>query len=258
MKNITLTSDYGNESHYAAAVKGNLYQSIANIQVIDISHSIDKFNKLQASFVLKSIYKNFAIGSIHLICIDTNVYVYNRIIVLIIDGQYFICLDNGILNLMFVNLKTDIWVVNEFFYDYNTLFIENSSFVKIANHLALGLPIDQIAEKGVLNNQLVHTNIQIENDGITAAVIYIDGFGNAFINVNKILFDEVCNGRKFKIHYARREFFAQISKHYKEVKIGAEVIMFNSEGYLEIATNEGNAAQLLGLRVGSKIMIEFL
>ncbi|MBJ7429545.1 MAG: SAM-dependent chlorinase/fluorinase, partial [Bacteroidia bacterium] len=51
MKNITLTSDYGNASHYAAAVKGNLYKSIANIQVVDVSHNIDKFNKLQAAFV---------------------------------------------------------------------------------------------------------------------------------------------------------------------------------------------------------------
>ncbi len=257
MKNITLTSDYGNASHYAAAVKGNLYKSIANIQVIDVSHTIDKFNKLQAAFVLKSIYKNFAPGSIHLICIDTNIYNYQRIIILVIDNQYFICLDNGILNLMFADEQTEIWLVNNQFYDANTTFIENSAFVSIANHLSQGLPLNQIAEPSLLNNQLVHANVQIDKDEIKASVVYIDGFGNAFINVNKSMFDEVGSGRKFKIHYARKDYFSQIVKHYKEVKLGAEAIMFNADGYLEIATNEGNASQLLGLRVGSKIIIEF-
>lgn len=257
MKNITLISDYGNASHYAAAVKGNLYKSIANIQVVDVSHNIDKFNKLQAAFVLKGIYKNFANDTIHLICVDTNIFVYQSIVVFLFDDQYFVCLDNGILNLMFGSQQGDIWIVKNQFYDNNTLFIENNAFITVAHHLASGLPIEQIAEKGNLNNQLVHANVQVDKDEILASVVFIDGFGNAFINVDNTLFNSVCNGRKFKIHYARREFFERISKHYKEVKIGTEAILFNSEGYLEIATNEGNAAQLLGLRVGSKIIIEF-
>lgn len=257
MKNITLTSDYGNASHYAAAVKGNLYKSIANIQVVDVSHNIDKFNKLQAAFVLKGIYKNFANDTIHLICVDTNIFVYQSIVVFFFDNQYFVCLDNGILNLMFGNQQGDIWIVKNQFYDNNSLFIENNAFVSVANHLALGLPIEQIAKKGDLNSQLVHANVQVDKDEILASVVFIDGFGNAFINVDETLFNKVCNGRKFKIHYARREYFERIFKHYKEVKIGTEAILFNSDGYLEIATNEGNAAQLLGLRVGSKIIIEF-
>jgi hypothetical protein len=111
---------------------------------------------------------------------------------------------------------------------------------------------------GKINYKLSHPNIEIHDQGIVAFVAFIDGFGNAILNVDKILFENVRNGRLFKIYYARKEFFYKINKHYKEVEKGEEAILFNSSGYLEIATNEGNASQLLGLRVGSKIMIEFL
>lgn len=258
MKNITLTSDYGNESHYAAAIKGVLHKLIPDMQTIDISHSIDKFNKLQAAFVLNSIYKNFANGTIHLICIDANVVIYKQVIIAKLDNQYFIALDNGILNLLIGQLSHEIWILNTDFYNSDTLFPEKEIFPKIAKHILSDLPLNEIAQIGKINSQLKHPDLQTDENGITAQVVFIDGFGNALINVNEKEFELLRNGREFKIFYARKEYFSKIAKHYKEVRLGAEAIMFNSNGFLEIATNEGNASQLLGLRVGSKIIINFL
>jgi S-adenosylmethionine hydrolase len=258
VKNITLISDYGNASHYAAALKGNLFKTVPNIRIIDISHTIEKFNKMQSAFILNSIYKNFEEGTIHLICVDTNLFMYEQIIIAKHQNQYFIALDNGILNLMFGGQPDEIWSLNSNFCNFNDLFIENEAFVSIAKHLTANLPLSLIATNGKLNYKLNHPNLEIDENGIIALVAFIDGFGNAILNVEKTLFEKQRENRLFKIHYARKEFFDKINKHYKEVKIGEEAVLFNSSGYLEIATNEGNASQLLGLRVGSKIMIEFL
>lgn len=257
MKNITLISDYGNASHYAAALKGNLFKTVPNIRIIDISHTIEKFNKLQSAFILNAIYKNFEEGTIHLICVDTNLFMYEQIIIAKHQNQYFIALDNGILNLMFEGEPDEIWTLNSNLCNSNDSFIENEAFVLIAKHLTSNSPISLIATKGKLNYKLSHPNIEIHDQGIVAFVAFVDGFGNAILNVDKILFEKIRRGRLFKIYYARKEFFDKINKHYKEVEKGEEAILFNSSGYLEIATNEGNASQLLGLRVGSKIMIEF-
>ena len=78
MNIITLTSDYGNNSHYIASIKGNLLKNINNIQIVDVSHGIQKFNKIEAAFVLSNSYKNFANASIHLICVDTNIFEYKN------------------------------------------------------------------------------------------------------------------------------------------------------------------------------------
>ena len=54
-----------------------------------------------------------------------------------------------------------------------------------------------------------------------------------------------------------QNFFDEISQHYSEGMPGTELLLFNSNNYLEIATNRGNASQLLGLKLNSNIMIEF-
>lgn len=259
MINITLISDFGNASHYSAAIKGNLYKNIPNCQIIDISHNIEKFNNFQAAFILKSLLNSFKDGTIHLVCVNTNIYNYQKIIIGFYKNQYFIATDNGLLNLVFDSNKAIIWELNpDHINEKETLFTENNQFVLIANHLANNIPLDSFAKKGSLSKQNLLQNFEADENGITASVVFIDGFGNAITNISKDSFFDIAKNKKFKIYYARKEFFTKIYTHYKEVQIGAELILFNSNNYLEIATNEGNASQLLGLRVGSKILIEFI
>ena len=257
MNIITLTSDYGNSSHYIAAIKGNLLKNIATVQIVDISHGIQRFNKIEAAFVLGNSYKNFAEGSIHLVCVDTNIYEHKNIVIAKHQNQYFIALDNGIINLIFEQLPIEIWVLKNALLANVDLFIENDVFVKIAEHLAKNLPITEIADLGNLSNELALRNITIDEDGITAQVAFIDGFGNVHFNLSKTTFEQIRNGRDFKIYYARKNYFNKISKHYNEFVSGTELVLFNSNNYLEIAINKGNASQLLGLKTSSKIIIEF-
>lgn len=258
MNIITLTSDYGNNSHYIAAIKGNLLKNIPSIQIVDISHGIDKFNKIETAFVLTNCYKNFDNGNIHLICVDTNIFEYENIVIAKHQNQYFIALDNGIINLIFNQKPDEVWVLKKSMLLQADLFIENNVFVQIAKHLVSNLPIAEIAEIGHLTHNLSLINTEIDEFGITANVAFIDGFGNIHFNLNKLEFEEVRNGRDFKIYYARKSYFDNISKHYNDVESGAELVLFNSNNYLEIAINKGNASQLLGLKTNSKIIIEFL
>lgn len=257
MNIITLTSDYGNSSHYIAAIKGNLMKNIPEAQIIDISHGINKFNKIEAAFVLSNIYKNFAECSIHLICVDTNIYEYKNIVIAKHQNQYFIALDNGIINLMFDQKPTEIWVLKNVLLANVDLFIENDIFVKIAEHISNKLTMTDIAQLGNLASGLKLNNVSIEEDGIIAHAAFIDGFGNVHYNLSKDTFDKVRKGRYFKVYYARKNFLDKISKHYNDCESGTEMLLFNSNNYMEIATNRGNASQLLGLKINSKIMIEF-
>lgn len=257
MNIITLTSDYGNNSHYIAAIKGNLFKNINNIQVLDISHGIEKFNKIEAAFLIKNCYQNFADGSIHLICIDTNIFKYKNIVIAKQKKQYFIALDNGLLNLIFDQKPDEVWVLKNVLLTNTDLFIENDIFIKISEHIVSNFPLNNIADLGELTYNLSLRNVWYDEDEITANVTFIDGFGNVHFNINQSLFDNIRKGRNFKIYYARKNYFDKISMHYDEIKSGSELVLFNSNSFLEIAINEGNASQLLGLKTGSKIIIEF-
>ncbi len=257
MNYITLLSDYGNASHYAASIKGSLYKSIRDLQVVDISHNIHAFDILQAAFVLKNTYQNFPAGTIHFICVDVNFHLYQQIILVEHKGHYFLAADNGIINLMFDETPVSVWVIKQELVLQAGSFIENGLFVQIAAHITGKKPLDVIAQKGAIHNNSHSQAIEISDNMIRAKVVFIDGFNNAFVNVSKPVFEHVRKGRKFKIYYHGKEYIDKIVSNYSEAKGGEDLALFNHNDYLEIAMNRGQASQLLGIRIGHTIIIEF-
>lgn len=257
MNYITLLSDYGNASHYAASIKGSLYKSIKDLQIVDISHNIHAFDILQAAFVLKNTYQNFPTGTIHFICVDVNFHLYQQIILVENKGHYFLAADNGIINLMFDETPAAVWVIKQELVLQAGSFIENGLFVQIATHISGKKPLDEIAQKGAIRNNSHSQAIEISDSTIRAKVVFIDGFNNAFVNVSKPVFEHVRKGRKFKIYYHGKEYIDKIVSNYSEAKGGEDLALFNHNDYMEIAMNRGQASQLLGIKIGHTIIIEF-
>lgn len=86
--------------------------------------------------------------------------------------------------------------------------------------------------------------------------MYIDGFHNAITNIDRALFEQVVNKREFVLYYWGKHSISKLSRHYQDGKPGDDVLLFNENGYLEIAMNRGKGAQLMGLKAGSKIVVE--
>jgi S-adenosylmethionine hydrolase len=85
-----------------------------------------------------------------------------------------------------------------------------------------------------------------QNNILDAQVLYIDYFGNVVLNVTKDYFEQCRQGRNMKIHFMRQEEITQIHVHYNDVDVSQPVCLFNTSNHLEIAINQGNAAQLFG------------
>src|SRR5699024_3546197 len=97
---ITLTTDFGEKDHYVGAIKGSLYSQIDNVRIVDISHLISPFHLHEAAYIIQNAYKSFPDGTIHIIGVDSELNPENRHLAVKMDGQYFICADNGILSFL--------------------------------------------------------------------------------------------------------------------------------------------------------------
>lgn len=53
MSIITLTTDYGLKDHFVGALKGKIISEYPEVTIIDISHEIDPFNILEASYIIE-------------------------------------------------------------------------------------------------------------------------------------------------------------------------------------------------------------
>ena len=67
MSIITLTTDYGLKDHFVGALKGKILSEYSEATIIDISHYIDPFNTVEASYIIGAAYSSFPKGTVHLI-----------------------------------------------------------------------------------------------------------------------------------------------------------------------------------------------
>lgn len=256
---ITLTSDWGLKDHYLASVKGAFLRSIPEVTLVDISHQIPPFDLNQASFVLKSAYKNFPEGSIHIVGVNTEASIEMPHVLIKHNEHYFIGADNGIFALMFdenpeIIIELDIIQTSNRF-----SFSTKDVFVQAAMHVIEGNNIEHLGEKrDVLTNKMTFKPV-IETDLIKGKVIYIDGYQNVISNITEDLFNSVVKGKKFKILLRAGNYeITSISKSYMDVSEGELLALFDSENHLEIAINKGKASSLLGLVIDDVIRIEVL
>jgi S-adenosylmethionine hydrolase len=255
---ITITSDYGNNSPYSAAVKGAIYTQLPSAQIVDISNMVSPYNVLQAAYLLKRVVWHYPLHSVHLICIDTNLAANGQYIIAESDGQYFIGADNGIFSLLFENTPASFFIVKEHYITKDDIFPEKNLFTFLAIRLLNGTPINELAAAGEIKNVKQSLMPVIEESLIRGNIVFVDGYDNAITNISKDVFEKKLAAKtRFAIYFSKKLTINYISNNYSDVKDGSEVALFNESGFLEIAMNAGNAGQLLGLKIGGPINIEF-
>lgn len=261
MQIVTLTTDWGLKDFYVGAFKGAILSSCPDVTIIDITNEIPVFDILKASFVLKNSYNNFPKGTIHVVDVNKwnnrNREIFH--IAVKFNDHYFIGRDNGLFSLVFDTKPQDVFeipaVVDDRQYSLNI----REVYVKAISELFKNKNIEKIGKKN--DNWFEMKNIQpiINENSLLGTVIYIDSYDNVITNITRKLFNEVANGRKYKIFFKRQGYYdiEKISKSYHDVEIGERLAIFNSSDFLEIALNEGKAASLIGLTYNETVRVEF-
>lgn len=272
---ITLTTDFGEKDPFAGAVKGAIYSELEAVRIVDISHSVSPFHITEAAYIIQNAYKNFPLGSIHIVGIDSELTPETNHIAVKLDGHFFICANNGIISLITRDIVPEEMVEINIHNKITTNFTVLDVFVKTACHIArggtlgiIGKPISEI--KPLTGIQPIVNKSQKQ---IIGNVIYVDNYGNVVSNITRKLFEEVGKGRPFKIE-ARRTSITKIHTTYSEAinftidrhkreEEGKKLAVFNSGGYIELAiyksnpSTVGSAASLFGLDYRDAITINF-
>ena len=275
MSVITLITDFGTKDHYVGSLKGALYSELNDLRIVDISHSISPFNIIEAAYIIENSYKNFPIGSIHIIGVDSEKTPEQNHLVIKLDGHYFICADNGILSLLTTKIKPEKIININVHNELPTTFSGLDVFVKIAAHIYRGGSIDLVGSKIEKLKEIYNINpiLNEKTNEIIGNVIYVDNYENVVTNITKKIFQDFGKSRKFEIN-ARNYKFKQIVKSYSEAirfdinkesrkEIGKKIALFNKSDYLELSIyksnplSSGGASSLFGLNYRDIIIIKF-
>jgi hypothetical protein len=247
---ITLTTDFGLSDPFVGIMKGVILGIAPNAQLVDISHDIDSYDILQAAFLIETSFRYFPDGTVHIVVVDPGVGSARRPIAAVSYGQMFVAPDNGVLSGVFESEVYDIRNHGLFLSPVSRTFHGRDVFAPVAAHLARGTPIGSV---GTRVRDFVRNPIprpQLQGDKLVGAVLRIDKFGNIITNLRRT---------DLKPDFTIRVAGQPITSFYETFsQAGAEEFfaVLGSAGYIELALNQGSAADRLNVKRGAEIEVE--
>jgi len=271
---ITLTTDFGYDDAYVAAVKGAILSINPEANIIDISHSIEPQNILQAAFILSAAYRYFPKQTVHMAIVDPGVGSERQGIILKTPSAFFVAPDNGTLSYIIDDLlPIESRSLTEHTHDLKKIvfkkgleaaaitdprfwrhpvsptFHGRDIFAPVAAGLSLGISLYEFGEKINSLHVLSIPKPSLDPEGnLVGQVLHVDRFGNLITNIKS----NDLPGKNVMIEVAGY-CIQGISDYYAQNK-GVMAIV-GSSGYLEVSLRDGSACDFLGAAVGDEIKV---
>ena len=250
---ITLLTDFGTHDTFVGTMKGAILGICLQARLVDLTHDVPPQAVTTGAFLLKSAIPYFPEGTIHLAVVDPGVGSTRKPIAVMSNGQFFVGPDNGLFPAALKGLEIDkIVELTEKKYQLrnpSSTFHGRDIFAPAAAHLAEGLPLGRLGKR--LSN-LIWREIPKPfktAKGWSGEVLWVDRFGNLITNLEPSHFP-----KPFRLKVGKTVVL-NFATHYADVKRGTVMALVGSSGTLEISVNGGNAAQKLGARIGTQVVL---
>lgn len=250
---LTLTTDYGWQDHYVAAVKGAILAIGFDLNLIDVTHDLAPGDISGAAFVLWQALKHYPPGSVHLAVVDPGVGNARRGLVGRYGGQTVVAPDNGLISWVHCELPCESAYAIEnatyFRSDVSATFHGRDIFGPVAAHVARGVPLNAFGPplRDPVLLPLARRAVRDTTNVIRGRVIHVDRFGNLVTNVHRDQVaaapGDIANVCTVRIGTAD---VGPLRATFSDVPAGAPVAYVGSAEFLEIAVNQGSAAARFG------------
>ena len=242
-------------------MKGVILGIVPDAEIVDISHAVQPFDVLDGALTIAQAYSYFPTGTVHVVVVDPGVGTARRPIIASSEQHHFVAPDNGVLSLIYAREeRMHVRYVSQQHYFLQPIcntFHGRDVFAPVAAYLAKRVDGEKFGE---IVTDFVRFNAPkpkpVDNRTMRGVVLKVDRFGNLITNLTPqdvpMLFQE--NKPAFKITIGKREI-TDIKSTYSEGEPGEVFGILGSMGYLEISTNRGSAAQVVGVGKGSDVNI---
>jgi S-adenosylmethionine hydrolase len=252
---LTLTTDFGFEGPYVAAMKGVILGLAPGTLLVDVSHAISPQNILEGAFVIAGIVDSFPPGTIHLAVVDPGVGTERRLVVAHVADQWFVLPDNGLLSGVILNRPPgQFWEITNPAIRNRTVsntFHGRDIMAPAAAHLLRGGDPHEFGPR--IDKVITLANLAPREDehGLVGEVIFRDAFGNLITNVHSDRLQSA-DPASWTIEIPGAKIHG-LCRTYGDRPPGTLVALAGSTGWIEIAVVNGDAARLLTAGPGTTV-----
>ncbi|MBE9516739.1 MAG: SAM-dependent chlorinase/fluorinase [Proteobacteria bacterium] len=237
---IVLFTDFGNDDPYVGQVHAVLARQAPATPIIDLLHSAPNYDIRSSAYLLAAYVPGLPVNSVVMAVVDPGVGGDRLPIVLQTNRRWYVGPDNGLFSV--VAEREGVRSIGKLNVDDAVLpsFHGRDVFAPAASVLARG---------GSLNfTELTDLNRGgMEWPDDLFEVIYIDHYGNAITGINASSMPE---DREYHVN----GHIIKYARVFADARDGCAFWYYNSSNLIEIAINQGSAAEKLGLKIGSKIV----
>jgi S-adenosyl-L-methionine hydrolase (adenosine-forming) len=258
---VTLLTDFGSRDYFVASMKGVILNINPQAHLIDLSHDVRPHDIFQAAYLLKSCYRYFPDGTVHVAVVDPGVGSSRRPLLVSTSRYFFVGPDNGLFTYIFDD-ETGVEVRHIENRQYRldsegATFDGRDLFAPAAAWLTKGQPLGSFGRLVPHSERLSIGQPRWNNHVMAGQIVYVDHFGNLISNLTRLQLTEVRSITKRSQPYIRLAGITidGLVESYSEGTLHSPSALINSNGQLEVFVKEGNAAATLGATEGAQIEI---
>ncbi len=283
---ITLTTDFGTSDPYVGVMKGVILGINPRASIVDIGHQVQPQSIQEGAFIIGTSHRFFPKGTIHVVVVDPGVGTSRSALLLVTPLAYFLAPDNGVLSYILqegfcLEPKAAAHVLAKgqgdsgapvqwegsqvgvhpgyrayhltnpefWLHPVSATFHGRDIFAPVAAHLSLGVPAHRLGVETRHLTSLPHRLPRRDGDMLIGEVVHVDHFGNLITNIPASLLPQ--QGTVTIEVKGRR--IVGLSRSYAE---GVWLLaIVGSHGNLEVSVRDGNAAQMLEVKVGHVVRV---
>ena len=241
MSPIFLFTDFTNEGPYVGQLHARLLAEAGGVRIVDLMHDAPAMRPDLAAYLLPSVCGPLPDGAIVVAVVDPGVGGERRPLVVETTHLTFVGPDNGLFSRLpdIERVSVIDWRPDEL----SSTFHGRDLFAPVAAHLAVGRQVSMFETP-------VGQMVGADWSGHLAAVVYIDGFGNAVTGI------ESEKSERIQSVIVRGEVVRRAAR-FGDVPPGEPFWYVNSLGLVEIAVNQGSAAAQFALALGDRILLDW-
>jgi S-adenosyl-L-methionine hydrolase (adenosine-forming) len=260
---VTLLTDFGTADYFVGAMKGAVLASNPEARVFDLTHEVPPYDVEAGAFTLRAAFETFPAGTVHVAVVDPGVGSARRGIAVEGGGHFFVGPDNGVFGHVYERVRPFrvFHLTNEKFFrrEVSATFHGRDIFAPVAGALSRGVRTQELGPEVSDFVRLPSAAVERSADGtLRGAVIHVDRVGNCITNITHEDLSDEAIARGVRLVIAGRavrrfrRFFAE-----EDGAAGEPFVVRGSAGLLEVAVFRDSAAQLLGVKRGQRVEVEF-
>ncbi|HEX2955616.1 MAG TPA: SAM-dependent chlorinase/fluorinase [Chitinispirillaceae bacterium] len=259
MSIIALISDFGTKDWFVSELKARLLSIAPQTSIVDITHEISPGDLRAAAFIISIVYRQFPSGTIFCLNVDPAICSHCQIIIAQSAEYTFISPDNGVLSLVFseTQLSTIHACSNPAIsINSHSTFRGRDIIAPVAAHCANGTH-PRFFGPSIENLVTIPLpEVSVNNNYLTAEVLYIDHFGNIITAVkNQLISSQLHKMVIVDINGCSSKM--TVAPDYNGGIADTPLVYQGANGFVEIALIGNSAAVLFNVKIGDRISIQF-